>query len=101
MPKVPESIPVSDLRRGFSEVLENLSKPSGPLIVTDQGREAAVLVGIEAYRKSEHERQLLLLFARGEREIAAGVGAELEEVLREIDDILAEEPSQASNSRTS
>jgi hypothetical protein len=40
---------------------------------------------LEAYERAEHERQLLRLLARGEKEIAAGQGYDLEEVLDETD----------------
>jgi hypothetical protein len=32
------------------------------------------MLSIDAYERDEHERQLLLLLAQGEREIAAGKG---------------------------
>jgi hypothetical protein len=47
---------------------------------------------LEAYERAEHERQLLRLLARGEKEIAAGQGYDLEEVLDETDALLARAP---------
>jgi hypothetical protein len=47
---------------------------------------------MEAYERSEHERQLLHLLARGEQEITAGRGFELDEVLAEADALLAGGP---------
>jgi hypothetical protein len=44
---------------------------------------------MEAFERSEHERQLLHLIARGEQEIAAGKGFELDAVLTEADALLA------------
>jgi hypothetical protein len=41
---------------------------------------------------SEHDNELLRVIARGEREIAAGQGYDLEAVLAEADALLNEEP---------
>ena len=91
MAKASASISVFDLVRDASGVLDRLHESSEPLILTNRGRDAAMLIDIEAYRKSEHDRQLLLLLARGELDIAAGEGIALEEVLQAMDDLLAED----------
>jgi len=90
MAKIPEIIPVSDLRRDAAAVLERLRKGRRPLVVTQRGRAAAILVSVEEYERSERERELLLLLAQGEREIAAGKGHDLDEVLEEADALLGE-----------
>jgi hypothetical protein len=41
---------------------------------------------------SEHDKELLRLLIRGEEEIAAGKGYDLESVLAEADAFLAEKP---------
>jgi hypothetical protein len=48
-----------------------------------------VILSVETYEQGEHERQLLRLLARGEKEIAAGQGYDLDEVLDEADALLA------------
>ena len=53
---------------------------------------------MEAYERSEHERQLLHLLARGEQEITAGKGFDLDEVLAEADALLPVAPSESSGS---
>jgi len=40
------------------------------------------------YEHAQHENEILRLLARGEKEIEAGVGYELDEVLKEADKIL-------------
>ena len=52
-----------------------------PVVITQRGRAAAVLLSMEAYERNEHEREILYLLARGEQEIAAGTGFDLEDVL--------------------
>lgn len=86
--KIPDIIPVTDLRQDAAAVLKKLQSAGGPLVVTQRGRAIAVLQSIDAYEKSEHERELLRLLAIGEKEIAAGEGHSLSGVLKEADAIL-------------
>jgi prevent-host-death family protein len=91
MPKLPEVMPVTDLRQDAAAALRKVRSSKQPLVITQRGRATAVMVSIEAFEQAEHERQLLRLLARGEREIAAGRGYDLEAVLREADALLAQE----------
>jgi prevent-host-death family protein len=90
MAKIPEIIPVTDLRQDAAAVLKRVRSRKQPLIVTQRGRAAAVLLSVEAYEQSEQERQLLRMLARGDREVKAGAGHDLESVLAEADALLAE-----------
>jgi PHD/YefM family antitoxin component YafN of YafNO toxin-antitoxin module len=60
-----------------------------PIVITQRGRAAAIMVSIEEYERSNHEREILRLLAQGDREVAAGKGYELEDVFKEADRILA------------
>ena len=91
MSKLPEIVPVTDLRHGAAEVLQRLRKSKAPLVITQRGRAAAVLLSIEAYEKSQHDMELLRLLVRGEKEIAKGEGHSLESVLEEADALLSDE----------
>ena len=91
MPKLPEVMPVTDLRQDAAAALRKVRSSKQPLVITQRGRATAVMVSIEAFEQAESERQLLRLLARGEREIAAGRGYDLEAVLREADALLAQE----------
>ena len=82
-------IPVSELRQNAAAALRRLRTSRQPLVVTQRGRAAAVMVSVEAYERAERERQILRLLARGEREIRAGRGHDLDEVLAEADELLA------------
>ena len=90
MAKVPTIIPVSDLRQDAARVLNDAKKSSKPVFITQRGRATAVLMSLDAFERAEAERELLLLLARGEKEIAAGVGHSLDEVLAEADALLSE-----------
>jgi len=91
MRKVPEVIPITDLRQDAAEVLKRLRMGKEPIVITQRGRAAAVLLSIEEYERARQEREILELLARGDKEIAIGVGHELEDVMAEADSILAED----------
>ncbi len=87
MAKAPKIIPISDLRQNASDVVKGVSASREPVFITQRGRAAAVMVSMQAYEQSQHELDILRLLARGEKEIEAGVGYELEGVLKEADHI--------------
>ena len=60
MPRMPDIVPISDLRQGAAALLQKL----------------------------RNSREVLSLMVRGEQEIAAGVGYDLDQVLAEVDGIL-------------
>lgn len=89
MPKIPDIVPITDLRQSAAAVLQRVRKSSHPVVITQRGRAAAVMVSPESYERSEQERQILRLLARGEREIAKGKGHDLDSVLADADELLA------------
>jgi prevent-host-death family protein len=88
MPKAPKIIPISDLRQNASDIIKRVSSSREPVFITQRGRAAAVMVSMENYEHAQHENEILRLLARGEKEIEAGIGYELDEVLKEADKIL-------------
>jgi len=86
--KIPDIIPVTDLRQDAAAVLKKLQDSADPLVVTQRGRAIAVIQSVDAYEKSEHERELLRALAVGEKEIAEGEGHSLSSVMREADALL-------------
>ncbi len=89
MAKFPKIVPVSDLRQDAAAVLKKVRNSREPLIITQRGRATAVLLSVEEYEREHSERQLLRMLARGEKEITAGVGFDLDAVLGEADTLLA------------
>ncbi len=90
MGKLPNIVPITDLRRDATSIVNQLSKSQEPVIITQRGRAAAVMISTEAYERSQHELEILRLLARGEREIEEGKGFDLETVLAEADALLNE-----------
>ncbi len=90
MAKIPHIVPITDLRQDAARILRRVRDSNEPVFITQRGRATAVMLSTEAYERSEHERELLRLLARGEKEIAAGSGHGLDDVLDEADALLAE-----------
>ena len=93
MGKLLNIIPVSDLRQDTAKVLKRVRDSKEPIVITQRGRAAAVMLSVETYERSERDRELLRLLAKGEKEIEAGKGYDLDSVLAEADALLAEERS--------
>jgi PHD/YefM family antitoxin component YafN of YafNO toxin-antitoxin module len=45
-----------------------------PVVITQRGRAAAVLMSVEAYERTQYENGILRALARGETDVVAGVG---------------------------
>ena len=67
MAKAPKIIPISDLRQNASDVVKQASSSREPVFITQRGRPAAVVVSMETYENSLHEREILRLLALGEK----------------------------------
>lgn len=91
MTKMPEIVPISDLRQDAASLLKRVRDSRNPVVVTQRGRAAAVLLSVEEYERRERDLELLRLLAQGEKEIAAGVGHSLEDVLADADELLAQD----------
>jgi prevent-host-death family protein len=90
MAKIPNIVPITDLRQDATTIVKRVSTSREPVIITQRGRAAAVMVSMEVYRHSQHELELLRLLARGEKEIEAGKGYDLDMILAEADILLKE-----------
>jgi prevent-host-death family protein len=88
MSKTPKIIPIFDLKQNASYVVKNLTSSKEPVFITQRGRAAAVMASMEEYEHSQHEMDVLHLLVRGEKEIEAGIGYELGDMLKEADRFL-------------
>ena len=93
MARVLAIIPITDLRQDAAAALKRVKSSRQPVVITQRGRATAVLLSLEAYERSEQERHILQLLARGEQEIKAGRGFDLDDVLAEADNLLAGGPN--------
>lgn len=89
MGRPPEIVPDSDLANDAAAVVDRARTSRKPVIITQHGRAAAVLVSVEAYERSEYDRLLLRALAQGDREVAANRGYDLDDVLAEAVGLIA------------
>ncbi|GAB4292205.1 MAG: hypothetical protein Kow0067_18930 [Coriobacteriia bacterium] len=89
MSAMPNIIPISDLRQDTAGVIKRAATSDEPVFITQRGRASAVLVSSTAYERTQRELEILRVLARGEAEIAAGVGYDLDDVMAEARALLA------------
>jgi prevent-host-death family protein len=89
MNKIPNLLPVSELRAGAAKAIKELNQSEkGFAVITQRGKAAAVLLSVGAYertQKAESERLLLLRLLRGQREAEEGNGRDFDQVMIELD----------------
>jgi prevent-host-death family protein len=88
MKAVPQIIPISDLRKKAAGIVKMVSASSDPVVITQRGKAAVVMVGAAAYQQSQKELEILKILVQGDKDIAAGASVSMEEVMQEAQSIL-------------
>jgi len=78
---LPKLIPVTDIKRKATEIIESIQREQEPLLITERGREAAILMDVASYRMQERKMAMLEGIIRGQQALAAGKVLTHEEVL--------------------
>jgi prevent-host-death family protein len=91
MSALPAIIPISDLRQDAAGVIRRVVATDQPVVITQRGRASAVLVSADAYERTQYENDLLRVLARGDAEMAAGLGRDADDVLAEARALLGQE----------
>ncbi len=81
MNSIPNIIPISDLRQDAADVIKSVNTQDEPVVITQRGRASAVLLGMSSYEEFQKKLEILNLLLRGEQEIQAGVGYDLDDVI--------------------
>ena len=73
MSSLPTIVPISELRSDAAGVIKRAAASQDPVVITQRGRAAAVMVSAQSYERTQHELEILRLVAGGQtnREIAA------------------------------
>ena len=69
---LPRLIPITDMKRQGGKVLEALRTDRSPMVITEHGRAAAVLMDIASYEAMTRRYEILKGIEAGEQDIAAG-----------------------------
>src|SRR5262245_20344990 len=72
-PKFSEDVhPVSDLRRKAHELVSQAQRSRRPVLITQRGRGAAVLVSVAEWESLQEHQELLEAILKGERDFQVG-----------------------------
>ncbi|RJR41104.1 MAG: type II toxin-antitoxin system Phd/YefM family antitoxin [Deltaproteobacteria bacterium] len=64
--------PISYLKAHAAEIVRNLGKQEGPMIITQNGEAKAVMQDIDSYEQTQETMALLKILALGMRQIEEG-----------------------------
>ncbi|HEY7958094.1 MAG TPA: type II toxin-antitoxin system Phd/YefM family antitoxin [Polyangia bacterium] len=64
--------PVTEVKRHATEILAELQRSREPVVITEHGRSAAVLVDMETFGRLQNRLALLEGITRGERAFSEG-----------------------------
>ncbi len=81
-------VPVGELRSNMAHWLEQLKTTGRPVVITQHGKAAAVLVAPEQLDEIEEHAAVVRLVMQGLREVAAGELVDDEQVWAEVDDLI-------------
>jgi antitoxin YefM len=76
--------PLSEFRANAAALVQQVRKTRRPLVLTQRGRSAAVLLDIAEYERLVERAELLEDIAFAEEQIAAGEGVEHGEAKRQV-----------------
>ena len=93
------SRPISWVKAHLAQVVADARESSEPLIITQNGTEAAVVISAEEWKRSRETLVMLKLIAMSERDVALGRLIPQEQVFRELRQELAAQGIRKPRSR--
>jgi prevent-host-death family protein len=78
--------PVSYFKNNMAEVIRNLNKNQGTMIITQNGEAKAALMDIKAYEDLQETLAMLEMIAQGNKNLTMGRYRPAEQVLKEFDE---------------
>lgn len=76
--------PVTEVKRRATELIAELQATRQPMLITQHGRAAAVMMDIESYELMQRRMEIMELIAQGERAVAEGRVSTHEEVTKRM-----------------
>jgi prevent-host-death family protein len=80
----PNLTPLTEVRRHTAEIFEQVRATKQPVMVTEHGREAGVIMDPEAFHALNSRLAVLEEIAMGETEIAQGLSVSWKEVKADL-----------------
>ncbi|HJU83185.1 MAG TPA: type II toxin-antitoxin system Phd/YefM family antitoxin [Holophagaceae bacterium] len=76
--------PVTEVKRRATEIIAELQETKEPVVITQHGRAAAVLMDIESYETLQRRLKVLMALSEGRKAVAEGRVHSHEEVAAEF-----------------
>lgn len=83
--------PISYFKAHAADVIRDLNKRHGTMIITQNGEAKAVLQDIVEYERIQEALALLKMVAQGQKDYEAGKTIPANQMLKELDDIMSED----------
>lgn len=81
---LPRLVPLTDMKRQPGKVLDTLRQERAPMVITEHGRAAAVLLDVATYEAMTRRADILKGLEEAERDIAEGRVHSWEEVKKDL-----------------
>ena len=82
--------PVTDFRNHAAEILAQVKTTKRPVVITQKGKSAAVLLDVEHYERQQEMLELLQKIAKGVKAAEEGRLIPHAQVMREVEEWLSE-----------
>ena len=69
---LPALKPVTEIKRHATEIIDQLRNDRIPVLITEHGKEAAVMLDLATYKGMLHRLELLEIIAKGEQAFTEG-----------------------------
>lgn len=76
--------PVTEVKRRATELIAELQETRQPMLITQHGRAAAVMMDIESYETMQRRMEILLLLSRGRQDLGEGRGRSQDQVAERL-----------------
>jgi len=76
--------PVTEVKRRATELIKELQETKQPMLITQHGRAAAVMMDIESYEAMQRRMEIMEAIAQGERAWTEGRVLPHETVMKEM-----------------
>lgn len=81
---LPRLVPITDMKRQGGKILDALRQDRSPMVITEHGRAAAVLMDLASYEAMTRRAEILKGLEEAERDIAEGRVHSWEEVKADL-----------------
>ncbi len=87
--KLSQSIkPISYFKAHAAEIIKELNRDHGTMIITQNGEAKAVIQDIEEYERIQEALALLKMITQGQKDIEAGKTIPADKVLSELEEMI-------------